>query len=267
MSKDKVTVKKLKSMKQNSDKIVALTASDYLSASLLEDAEVDLILVGDSLGMVVQGKDNTLSVTVDDIIYHTRCVARAQKRALLVSDLPFLSYHISREDAMRNAGALIQKGGAEAVKLEGGADMVPIVEALVNAGIPVMGHIGLTPQDILTTGGYYIQGTNEDAAQRLIDDAKALEKAGIFALVLECIPAQLGAEISAAISIPTIGIGAGPHCDGQILVVYDLIGLYKRIKPRFVKQYAQCYDLALDGIRQYKTEVKSGSFPGKEHSY
>ncbi|MEW6535141.1 MAG: 3-methyl-2-oxobutanoate hydroxymethyltransferase [Candidatus Auribacterota bacterium] len=267
MSSAKITVKKLRDMKKSGDKIAALTACDFLTSTLLSDTGIDIILVGDSLGMVFQGKDNTLSVTLDDMIYHTRCVARGNKNALLVSDMPFLTYHVSDEDAIRNAGALIQKGCAEAVKLEGGADIAPTVKKLVNAGIPVMGHIGLTPQDILSTGGYFIQGTNEQAALKLIADAKTLQDAGIFALVLECIPASLAHDITQALDVPTIGIGAGKDCDGQILVTYDMIGLYKRIKPRFLKMYTNCYDQASDAITRYKDEVKNGSFPGKEHSY
>lgn len=267
MDKSKITPKKLIEMKSAGKKIVCLTAYDFLMSSLLNEAGIDVILVGDSLGMVVQGKKNTLSVTVDDIIYHTRCVAQGNSQALLVADMPFMSYHVSLEEAVRNAGRMVQEGSAEAVKVEGGAELASTVEKIVSAGVPVMGHIGLTPQDILTMGGYFIQGTNDKAAQKLITEAKTLQHAGIFALVLECIPAELGAHISQELLIPTISIGAGPGCDGQILVTHDILGLYKRIKPKFVKVYADLYASTLSAITQYAEEVRNGQFPGTEQSY
>lgn len=267
MHKSKLTPKKLVAMKHNGQKIVALTAYDVLFATLVNEAECDVILVGDSLGMVVQGHSTTLPVTLEDVIYHTRCVARSDPMSLVVADMPFMTYHVSIEDALRNAAALIQQGRAEAVKVEGGSDMAPTVERLVSAGIPVMGHIGLTPQEILTTGGFFVQGKEDASARQLVDDAIALEQAGIFALVLECIPAQLAQKITGRLSIPTIGIGAGPGCDGQILVTHDLLGLYKRFRPKFVKVYASLYDQALDALGNYRDDVRSGRFPSSEHSY
>ena len=267
MLKHKITPRRLIQMKQNGDKIVALTAYDVMIASILNEAECEVMLVGDSLGMVVQGHDTTLPVTLDDIIYHTRCVARSNPKSMIVSDMPFLTYDTSIDDAVRNAGALIQKGCAEAVKLEGGSDVVPVVSRIVRAGIPVMSHIGLTPQDVLTTGGFFVQGVDDKSAQKLIDDAKALEDAGSFALVLECIPAKLAAKITESIAIPTIGIGAGNDCDGQVLVAHDMLGLFKRFKPKFVKTYANLYDDALKAVSEYRDEVKKGLFPSKEQSY
>lgn len=267
MSSQKITPVKIIRKKKDGEKIVALTAYDFLTASLLDKIGVDITLVGDSLGMVVQGHENTLSVTIDDMVYHTKCVSRAIKNSLLVSDMPFLSYHISNEDALRNAGKLIQKGSAQAVKLEGGANVVPAIEKIVSAGIPVMGHIGLTPQDILSMGGYFVQGKDNKTGKKIIQDAKALEQTGIFALVLECIPTELAQEITKSISIPTIGIGAGSECDGQILVTHDLIGLFEKFKPKFVKRYLNLHDDVEKALNIYAKEVREGKFPGKEHSF
>ena len=267
MSSQKITPRKIIQKKKDGEKIVALTAYDFLTASLLDKIGVDITLVGDSLGMVVQGHENTLSVTIDDMIYHTKCVSRAIKNSLLVSDMPFLSYHISNEDALRNAGKLIQKGSAQAVKLEGGANIIPAIEKIVSAGIPVMGHIGLTPQDILSMGGYFVQGKDNKAGKKMIQDAKALEQTGIFALVLECIPTELAKEITESISIPTIGIGAGSECDGQILVTHDLIGLFEKFKPKFVKRYLNLHSDVEIALKTFAKEVREGKFPDKEHSF
>jgi 3-methyl-2-oxobutanoate hydroxymethyltransferase len=254
-------------MKQSGEKIVALTAYDVVSASLLNEAGCEIVLVGDSLGMVIQGHSTTLPVTIDDMIYHTRCVARANINSMIVADMPFLTYHTSIQDAVTNAGALIQKGSAEAVKLEGGADMAPVISRLVSAGIPVMGHIGLTPQDVLNVGGFFVQGVDKESASELMEDALTLQEAGVFALVLECIPAQLAEKISRQLTIPTIGIGAGCGCDGQVLVLHDMLGLFKRFKPKFVKTYASLYDDALKAVAQYRDEVKDGRFPAGDQSY
>lgn len=254
-------------MKQEKKKITALTAYDFLCASMLEESQVDLILVGDSLAMVFQGKPNTLEVSVDEMVYHTRCVSRAVKNALVVADMPFLSYHITPEEALRNAGKLIRTGGAEAVKIEGGTDVCPTIDRIVKAGIPVVGHIGLTPQDILTSGGYFVQGISDSDAEQIIADAHAVQKAGAFAIVLECIPAQLAKKISSQLHIPTIGIGAGKQCDGQILVTHDLLGMFKKFKPKFLKQYANIHDTSVAAIKQYADDVRNGAYPSDEHSY
>ena len=215
----------------------------------------------------MQGKPNTLTVTLDDIIYHTKCVSRTSPNALVVADMPFLTYHVSVEEAVRNAGRVVQEGGAEAVKIEGGQEIAEVVCKLVTAGIPVMGHIGLTPQDILKSGGFFVRGKEKDAAEKLLEDAKSLEKAGVFSIVLECIPKDLAKTITHNLSIPTISIGAGKYCDGQILVTQDMLGLFKRFKPKFVKTYANLYDQANDGLKKYIEEVRSGVYPSDEHSY
>ena len=265
--KDKITPVKLIKMKAEGKKIAVLTAYDCLIASLLEDAGIDVILVGDSLGMVVQGKPNTISVTLDDIIYHTKCVTSTTPNALVVADMPFLTYHVSPQDTVRNAGRLIQEGGAEAVKIEGGQELAETAAKLVSAGIPVMGHIGLTPQDILKSGGFFVRGKKADSAKKLIDDAKALEQAGVFSIVVECVPQDLAKTITESLSIPTISIGAGKHCDGQVLVTHDMLGLFKRFKPKFVKTYANLYDQAHKALKEYIDEVRSGVYPSDEHSY
>jgi 3-methyl-2-oxobutanoate hydroxymethyltransferase len=254
-------------MKQQGVKITMLTAYDYPMARAVDEAGIDVILVGDSLGMVVLGYSTTLPVTMDEMVHHCRAAARGVSRALLVGDLPFMSYHVSREDAVRNAGRLIKEGGAEAVKLEGGRQVLECVEALVAAGIPVMGHLGLTPQAYHQMGGYRIQARSAEEADRLLKDAAALEKSGIFALVLEGIPDDVGRRVSEALSIPTIGIGAGPGCDGQVLVIHDMLGLQDEISPKFVKRYAEGRQAFLDAFRRYRDEVRSGAFPGPEHSY
>jgi 3-methyl-2-oxobutanoate hydroxymethyltransferase len=254
-------------MKQRGERIAMLTAYDYPTAKLLDEAGIDSLLVGDSLGMVVLGYPTTLPVTMEDMLHHCKAVARGASRALLVGDLPFMAYQASREEAVRNAGRLLKEGQMEAVKLEGGREVAEAVHAIVAAGIPVMGHLGLTPQAVHRMGGYRIQGRDAAAAERMREDATILEKAGAFALVLEGVPAELGREITAAVSIPTIGIGAGPHCDGQVLVTHDLLGLFEDLRPSFVKRYAELAPLLRQAFARYRDEVRGGTFPGPEHSF
>jgi 3-methyl-2-oxobutanoate hydroxymethyltransferase len=244
-------------------RLTMLTAYDYTMARILDSAGVDGILVGDSLGMVIQGYPNSLPVTLDEIIYHTRCVARGVKRSLLVADLPFMSYQVSAEQALANAGRLVKEGGAHAVKLEGGVRSAPSIAAVVKADIPVMGHIGLTPQSINRFGGFRVQREEE----KLIEDAQAIEQAGAFAIVVECVPAKLAQKISLNIKIPTIGIGAGAGCDGQILVTHDMLGLFDDIRPKFVKQYADMGQEMVQAVEVYCREVREGTFPTDEHSF
>ena len=265
-SKKKVTVPRLHAMKKRGDKITMLTAYDATFARLLDEAGVDMLLVGDSLGMVVQGKDNTLEVSIEEIAYHTRAVARGAKCAHIVGDMPFLSWQTSTKDALENAGELL-KAGAESVKLEGGAEAAGTVRALVSAGIPVMGHVGLTPQSVHAMGGFKVQGKSQDDAERILADAKALQAAGCYAIVVEGVPTPLGEKITQAIDIPTIGIGAGKHCDGQVLVIYDLLGLDQSFKPKFVKRYADGTTTVLDAARAYVDEVKTQAFPDAAHSF
>ncbi|HHX59280.1 MAG TPA: 3-methyl-2-oxobutanoate hydroxymethyltransferase [Epulopiscium sp.] len=261
------TVKTFLEMKRNNEKITMLTAYDYSTAKLLDEVGINALLVGDSLGMVVLGYKDTLQVTVDDIIHHCKAVARGSSKALIVGDMPFLSYHISTEETIRNAGRIIQEGNAHCVKLEGGQDIIHKVEALIKAQIPVMGHIGLTPQSVNMFGGFTVQGKEEDDAKKIIEDALLLERAGVFAIVLEGIPAKLAELITSKLLIPTIGIGAGNSCDGQILVTNDLLGIYSDFTPKFVKQYANIKDEMSKGITHYIQDVKNGSFPGTEHSF
>lgn len=251
----------------NGKKIVMLTAYDYPSAKLADQAGVDVILVGDSLGNVVLGYETTLPVTVGDMVYHSKAVARATKRALVVTDMPFLSYRGSWDQTLHHAGRLMQEGNAKAIKLEGGREVAETITKLTQAGIPVMGHIGLTPQSVHQLGGFKVQGKNIEAAKRLIEDAKILEEAGCFAIVLECIPSSLSDMISKETSIPTIGIGAGPLCDGQVLVYHDMLGYGGERYPKFVKQYASIGSSIEDAIRLYSKEVQEGSFPTEEYSY
>lgn len=248
-------------------KLTMLTAYDYSSATLVDECDIDMILVGDSLGMVMLGRDDTISVTVDEMVHHTKAVVRGAKHSLVVADMPFMSYEIGVEDAMRNAARIFQEGGARAVKLEGGHTVVPQVKALVNAGIPVVGHIGLTPQRVASLGGFKVQGKTAEAANALVAEAKALEEAGVFCIVLEAIPSPIAARITQELSIPTVGIGAGADCDGQVLVFHDLLGLFDRFVPKFVKQYANLRDTAAAAISDYKREVEEGSFPASEHSF
>ena len=247
-------------------KLVVVTAYDALFTRVIEQAGIDVILVGDSLGVVVQGKPDTLSVTMDDMVYHTRLVAQSRQQALVIADMPFMSYQASEEEAIHNAGRLIQ-AGAMAVKLEGGGTMVDRVRALTTVGIPVMGHLGMTPQSVNRFGGYKVQGRETTQADALLDDARALETAGAFALVLEAMPATLAQSMTQAVSIPTIGIGAGLHCDGQVLVLYDLLGLFDEFVPKFVKPYAHLKADALQALRRFKEEVECRKFPTDQESY
>jgi len=263
----RITTTHLVKKKARAEKIVMVTAYDYPTACLVDDAGVDVVLVGDSLGMVVLGYDTTLPVTLDDMIHHTKAVVRGVKRALVAVDMPFLTFQTGPADALRNAGRILQETGAAAVKLEGGVDVCPQVRALVSAGIPVIGHLGLTPQSIHVFGGYKLQGRDEEAAQRILSDAQALEHSGACSIVLECIPEDLAAKITATVSIPTVGIGAGVHCDGQVLVLHDLLGIAGSVQPRFVKQYAQVGTIIREAVEEYAREVREGKFPGPEHSF
>lgn len=263
----KFTVKSFQEAKVNKRKITMLTAYDYSMAKMVDEAGVDAILIGDSLGMVFQGNESTLPVTVDDIIYHTKAVSRGTKRALIVSDMPFMSYHVSIEDAVRNAGRLVKEGGAHAVKLEGGTKYAAVIEAIVNAQIPVMGHIGLTPQSVNAFGGFKVQGKDEAAARQIIEDAKAIEKAGVFAITLEGIPAKLAKLVTEAVKVPTIGIGAGRDCDGQVLVINDMLGMFSDFVPKFVKQYSKLNVDINTALKTYIKEVANGEFPADEHTF
>ncbi|MBP1744087.1 MAG: panB [Firmicutes bacterium] len=263
----KFTVSSFHEAKMAGDKISMLTAYDYSTAKLLDDAGIDCLLVGDSLGMVMLGYEDTLQVTMDDIIHHTRAVARGVKRAMVVADMPFLSYHISAEESVRNAGRLIQEGKAHAVKLEGGRDVIDKVSAIVKAQIPVMGHLGLTPQSVNMFGGFKVQGKSEEQARKIIEDALLLQEAGVFAIVLECVPEKLAKIITEKLQIPTIGIGAGKFCDGQVLVIQDMLGMYSDFKPKFVKQYAGLSHVIKDAVKTYAKEVQEAQFPGNEHTF
>lgn len=263
----KITTTDVRRKKEEKRPITMLTAYDYPTARLVDEAGVDLILVGDSLGNVVLGYDSTIPVTMADMLHHTRAVTRGVTRALVVGDMPFLSYHLDRAETLRNAGRFLQEAGARAVKVEGGREVAESVRAVVSAGIPVMGHLGLTPQSVHQLGGYRVQGRDADAARRLLEDARILEAAGVFAIVLECVPVQLAQEITAAVQVPTIGIGAGPHCDGQVLVTHDLLGLYGNFKPKFVKRYAELHQEIGRALREFKEDVESGRFPAEEHGF
>ncbi len=263
----KVTVSYLKAAKANGDKVTMLTGYDYPTAAALDVAGIDMILVGDSLGMVVLGYDSTIPVTMEDMIHHTKPVVRAAKRAMVVADMPFMSYQISKKEGMRNAARLMQEAGADAVKLEGGEEIAKTVRAIVDAGIPVIGHLGLTPQSINVFGGYDLQAKGIAEAEKLITDAQALETAGASAIVLEKIPAPVAKYVTENIGISTIGIGAGPDCDGQVLVMHDVVGLFDKFVPKFSKQYAMIGPLMRQAFTDYVTEVKSGAFPAEEHSF
>lgn len=264
---EKVTTLTLRKFKKEGRKITALTAYDFPTAKILDNCGIDMILVGDSLGMVVLGYQSTIPVTMEDMIHHTKAVSRAVNRAFIVADMPFMSYHISKEQAMTNAARLIAEGGAHAVKLEGGEEIASIVKAIVDAGIPVVGHLGLTPQSVHQLGGYKVQGKEKEQAKKIFNDAKVLEQAGICALVLESIPMELAKNITENISVPTIGIGAGPYCDGQILVTHDMLGITQGHRPKFVKQYADIEKIMIDGINAYIKEVQQVLFPDEEHSF
>jgi 3-methyl-2-oxobutanoate hydroxymethyltransferase len=261
------TINAIKEMKTHGEKITMLTAYDYAMAKLVDESGIPLVLVGDSLGMVALGYESTIPVTMDEMIHHTKAVVRGTKQALVIGDMPFMSYHISADEALRNAARFIQEGGAQAIKLEGGHTVADKVKRMIECGIPVMGHIGLTPQSIHQLGGFKAQGKTPEAAQRLLQDAFALETAGAFAIVLESVPYALAQIITKKLAVPTIGIGAGPHCDGQVQVISDLLGLYTDFVPKHAKQYAKLSQNVKDAVSQYMKEVKEGSFPTFENSY
>jgi len=263
----RVTITEIKEMKQRKEKIPMLTAYDYVTAKMVDEAGVPLILVGDSLGMVMLGYESTIPVTMDEMVHHTKAVVRGAKKALIIGDMPFMTYHVSVSDALHNAARFIQEGGAQAVKLEGGEVVAEKVRRLVDCGIPVMGHIGLTPQYIHQLGGFKVKGKAVEEAKKLLRDARILEEAGAFAIVLECTPAPLSKLITQKLAIPTIGIGAGPDCDGQVQVIGDLLGLYTDFVPRHAKQYARLAGEIKTAVSSYISEVKSLSFPTMEHSY
>ncbi|MBI2831705.1 MAG: 3-methyl-2-oxobutanoate hydroxymethyltransferase [Chloroflexi bacterium] len=263
----RVTISQIKEMKQAGEKIAMLTSYDYSTAKLVDTIDIPLILVGDSLGMVVLGYESTIPVTMEEMLHHTKAVVRGTKHAMIVGDMPFMTYHISIEDALRNAARFIQEGGAQAVKLEGGVTVAEKVRRIVECGIPVMGHIGLTPQSINQLGGYKIQGKSPEAAAGLLKDARALEDAGAFAIVLETVPAPLASLITQKVKIPTIGIGAGAGCDGQVQVINDLLGSFADFVPKHAKRYAKLSDIMSSAIGQYYKEVKEGAFPTAEHSF
>lgn len=263
----KITVTTLKEKKSQGEKISMVTAYDYPSARMVDEAGIETILVGDSLGMAMLGYETTLPVTMDEMIHHTKAVCRGAHQALVIGDMPFLSYHLSIEEAVFNAGRFLQEAGAQAVKLEGGKERFEVTRAIVSAGIPVLGHIGLTPQSVHQMGGFKVQGKNKEQAEQLLADAISLEEAGIFGLVLECVPAPLAELISKKLSIPTIGIGAGAGCDGQVLVWHDLLGITQDLKPRFVKKYVDLHGEIVNALKMYKEEVEKGEFPKEEHSF
>lgn len=263
----RVTVTNLREKKQAGTPITMLTSYDYAMAKLVDEAGIDMILVGDSLGNVALGYDSTLPVTMEDMVHHTKAVCRAAKQAMVVADMPFMSYQTSTRDALYNAGRLVKEAGAQAVKLEGGIEILEAVRAIVSAGIPVVGHLGLTPQSIHQLGGFKVQGKDSQTAQKLLDDAKLLAKAGICALVLECVPEKLAAKVTEAVETPTIGIGAGSACDGQVLVINDMLGMYSDFTPKFVKKFAHLQQQMKEAVEAYKEEVANRSFPAKEHTF
>jgi 3-methyl-2-oxobutanoate hydroxymethyltransferase len=263
----RVTIADIKAMKQRGEKIAMLTAYDYATAKLIDEAGTPLILVGDSLGMVMLGYESTIPVTMDDMLHHTKAVVRGAKHALIIGDMPFMTYNVSTEDALRNAARFIQEGGTQAVKLEGGETVADTVSRLVACGIPVQGHIGLTPQSVNQLGGYKVIGKTPEVAIRLLNDAKSLEQAGVFSIVLEAVPTQLSKLITERVSVPTIGIGAGKHCDGQVQVISDLLGLYTDFVPKHAKQYAKLSPAINKAVTDYIAEVKSGDFPTPQQSF
>ncbi|TFG12216.1 MAG: 3-methyl-2-oxobutanoate hydroxymethyltransferase [Promethearchaeota archaeon] len=267
MSLQKVTAKKIIEKKKKGEKIVTLTSYDYAFAKLVDQSGIDLILVGDSLSMVVLGYKNTLAVTMDEMIHHTKAVSRGVENAMIVGDMPFLSYKVDTIDAVKNAGRFIQEGGAEAVKVEGGKEIIPIIKAMIKADIQVMGHIGLTPQAIYQIGGFLVQGKTVETAKNLILTAKELQNAGVFSIVLESIPWQIAKLITQALDIPTIGIGAGPYCDGQILVLHDMLGIFTEFKPKFLKYFENLSERVQKAISNYKQEVERETYPDLNHSY
>ncbi len=263
----RVTINQIKEMKQKGEKVTMLTAYDYATARIVDEVGIPLILVGDSLGMVVLGYESTIPVTMEEMIHHTKAVVRGTKQAMVIGDMPFMTYHVSVDDALRNAARFIQEAGAQAVKLEGGVTVAEKVKRVVECGIPVMGHIGLTPQSINQLGGYKVQGKSPEAAKGMLEDARALEQAGVFAIVLETVPVQLATLISQAVSIPTIGIGAGAGCDGQVQVINDILGSFSDFVPKHAKQYARLTDIIRNAVSEYYDEVKAGSFPTEKQSF
>lgn len=264
---DKITTKSIREMKDSGERVTMVAAYDYSTAHMIDEAGVDAVLVGDSLANVVLGYKDTLSVTMDEMIHHTKAVARGTKCALVVGDMPFMSYQASSEDAIRNAGRFIKEGHAQAVKIEGGRGMVKKLEAVIQSGIPVMGHLGLTPQWFHQFGGFRVRGKTKSAASTILKDARRLERAGVFSIVLECVPWQLAKLVTEKVEVPTIGIGAGPYCDGQVLVFHDILGLTGSHVPKFVKHYAKVDDTAKKALADFKREVKTGKFPMLKHSY
>ncbi len=267
MGQDKITIGYLQEKKRAGKKITMMTAYDYPTAKLVDKVGIDTILVGDSLGMVVLGYDSTVSVTMDEMLHHLKAVARGAKKSFIIGDMPFMSYHVSIEKAVENAGRFIKEGGCEAVKLEGGTKMAHVVKAMVDVGIPVCAHIGLTPQTATMLSGFKVQGKDSESARELVTSAKDLEEAGAFMIVMECIPDRLAARITAELSIPTIGIGAGNDCDGQVLVYHDVVGLFERFTPKFVKQYANLFPEVEKALTEFKKEVETGKFPAPEHTF
>jgi 3-methyl-2-oxobutanoate hydroxymethyltransferase len=267
MTDAKFTIQSFKAAKKEGRRISMLTAYDYTMACLLDEAGVDCLLVGDSLGMVMLGYENTLRVTMDEMIHHTKAVARGTRKALVIGDMPFLSYHLNIEESVRNAGRFVQEGGAEAVKLEGGQAVVDKIQAIVRAQIPVLGHLGLTPQSVNAFGGFKVQGKDVETARTLIEDALRLQDAGVFGIVLECVPEGVARLISEKLEIPTIGIGAGVHCDGQVLVIQDLLGMFRKLRPKFVKTYAEVGDILVAAVKDYIDEVGKGAFPAAAHRF
>ncbi|HTX18977.1 MAG TPA: 3-methyl-2-oxobutanoate hydroxymethyltransferase [Bacteroidota bacterium] len=263
----RITTKVILNMKESGEKVAVLTAYDYATAKLLDESGIDIILVGDSLGNVFQGLETTLPVTLDEIIYHTKVVRRAVKRAMLVADMPFMSFQVNTEEAVRNCGRVLKESGAEAVKMEGGQRIEPLVRQLVDIGIPVMGHLGLTPQSIYKFGTYEVRAKETKEAKQLLEDAKTLDKVGVFAIVLEKIPTSLAAKVTKSVSCATIGIGAGPSCDGQVLVINDMLGMNEQFHPRFVRSYAKLADSMRGAFKEYISDVKAKKFPSKEESY
>ncbi len=267
MARQKITIQDIQKAKEDKRKLVMITAYDYPFGLMADEAEVDIVLVGDSLGMVVMGLQGTTEVTMENMIHHTRAVMRGCKTCLVVGDMPFMSYNTSIPEAITNAGRLLKEGGCDVVKLEGGIHFAPTVQAIVRAGIPVQGHIGLTPQTASALGGFKMQGKNAAAAKQIIDDARALEQAGAFSIILEAVPAPLGKLVAESVRVPVIGIGAGPDVDGQVLVTHDMVGLFDRFVPKFVKQYTKIRHAVLDALSEYKQEVLEVKFPGPEHSF
>ena len=267
MERKKIMITDLQNKKREHKKITMLTAYDYPMARIVDDAGIDIILVGDSLGMVVLGYDSTVPVTMDEMIHHSKAVRRGTKYAFLIGDMPFMSYQVSKEEAVRNAGRFMKEAGCDAIKLEGADEVIDATIAIVNAGIPVLGHIGLTPQTISKLGGFRIQGKTAEAAKSLIEQALKLERAGCFGIVLECVPDMVGKLIAERLAIPVISCGAGKYCDGQVLVLNDMVGLFDRFVPKFVKQYVKLSHSVLEGVKKYKDEVERGTFPSAEHSF